>query len=314
MIRGRAGALVASALIAIGCGRRAAGPAPGKDAAVDAAVAPPRATIAVLDNVAVELHGRAERVIDPRALGRSVARCLIESGAPLVALAEQAPADEVARHLALTVDVAVHEPDAGQVELGVTIDAASRWRDDPVAPAPTAILTGAATPRTGAPADVDAADAAVAAVVLELEPRVCTELGVALGIWATEDLRPALAAADPDQVRWALQVLAGRPPGQAELERVALINAIAPHLGDAPPVRDAAIAALAATGDPRAVAPLTAITDVGDEATLVRIIEAVARLGGDDARDYLQVLTSHRDGKVARAARFGLAALDLVAP
>lgn len=296
------------AVLAASCrGKRSPVGGRGHDAGVDAAVAGPRPTMVVLDSVEVELHGRAERVIEPRALGRTLARCLIESGAPVAALADQAPADQVLRHLVLTLGVTVHEPDRERPSLGVTLDGAGRWTDDPVAAAPTVSLTGAATPRLEVPADVDPADAATAAVVLELEPRLCVELAARLQVWADDDLRPALGAADPTAVRWALQVAAARPPPDDELARIELINAVARHLGEDPPVRDAAIAALAATRDPRAVAPLTAITDVGDQSTLVRIIGAVAQLGGDDARDYLQVLTSHRDPSVARAAQTALA-------
>lgn len=300
-----AGAVV---LALAGCGRKTSSSDRPRDAGpIDAAE--PRATTAILDAVQVELHGRAEKVIDPRALGRSLARCLIESGAPVSALAEQAPPGEVVRHLALTIGVAVHEPEAGRAELGATVDATGRWRDDATAAAPTASLTGTATPRTDAPPDVDPADAAVAAVVLDLEPRVCAELAARLQLWAADDLRAGLTGGDEAQVRWALALAASRPPPADEVARVGLIGAIAPHLGGAPAVRDAAIGALIAIHDARAVAALTAITDVGDEDALVRIIEAVARLGGDDARDYLEVMTSHRDARVARAAKAGLASL-----
>ena len=295
-----------------GCGRKQATDAGRvRDAALDAPAAGPRPTVAVLDSVQVELHGRVERVLDPRALGRSLARCLIEGGAPVEALAEQAPPDRVVRHLALTLAITVHEPTAEHASLGVSLDAAGRWRDDVLAAAPTVSLTGAATPRTDALPAADAADAAAAAVVLELEPRLCVELAARIQSWADDDLGPTLAAIDPAQVRWGLQLAAERPAPADELARVTLINAIAPHLGGDAPVRDAAIAALAASRDPRAVAALTAITDVGDETTLVRIIDAVARLGGDDARDYLQVMVSHRDRAVARAARAGLASMNI---
>ena len=298
------------ATLAAGCGRKQATVAAvARDAAVDAAASVPRAELVVLDTVQVELHGRAEQVIDPRALGRSLARCLIESGAPVAALAEQAPPGRVTRHLALTLVVTVHDPEGDRPLLGVTIDAMGRWADDELAAAPTASLTGAATPRPLGTTTADPAEAATAAVVLDLEPRVCAELSARITTWAADDLAPALAAADPAQVRWALQVAVDRPPTDEPAARATLIDAIARHLGGDPPVRDAAIAALVATHDPRAVAPLTSITDVGDEAALVRIIQAVARLGGDDARDYLQVMISHRDRAVARAARTALDAL-----
>lgn len=301
------GALLAIAVASCASKRPSAG---GRhDAGTDAAVAGPRPTMVVLDSVQVELHGRAERVIDPRALGRTLARCLIESGAPVAALADQAPPGRVLRHLVLTLAVTVHEPEPARSSLGVSLEAAGRWADDNDPVAPSASLTGAATPRTEVPAGVDPADAATAAVVLDLEPRLCVELTARLQVWSDDDLRPALAAADPSAIRWALQVAADRSPPTDELGRLELINALARHLGQDVLVRDAAIAALAATRDPRAVAPLTAITDVGDAGALVRIIGAVAELGGDDARDYLQVLTSHRDPSVARAARAGLATL-----
>jgi hypothetical protein len=326
-----AGAIVATAIVAgavvagAGCGRRsppAAGHArdarssdvPGEagDAATAATAA--RAPTAVLDSVQVELHGRVEHVLDGRGLGRSFARCLIESGAPVVALAEQALPGEVVRHLALVVDVTAHDPARGQPDLGVSLDAIGHWVDAPQAPAPSATLTGAATPRRGSHPDVDPIDAAAAAVTIELEPRLCELQTTRLTIWATDDLRPALGSSDPSLVRWALTVAAERGPGDDAVARAALIEAIGGTLSGEPDVLDAAIAALVALGDRRAVNRLTAIADLGDDVTLVRIIDAVTRLGGDDARDFLQVMTSHHDADVARAARLGLAALALDEP
>ncbi|HVV86707.1 MAG TPA: hypothetical protein VHE35_26800 [Kofleriaceae bacterium] len=306
----RAAALALALAAGVGCGRRSpTSAAKPHDASIDAAPRGPRATTVALDSVQVELHGRADHVIDARALGRSLARCLIESGAPVVALAEQAPPGQVVRHLELVLEIGVQEPQAAGDELAVTIDAASHWTDDALAPAPTASITGAATPRPARRPDVDPVDAATAAVVMELEPRLCIELTTRVQVWADDDLRTALAATDPAAARWALEVAADRDPPTDGAARVALINAIAPHLAGDPDVRDAAIDALVATHDPHAVAPLTAITDVDDEAALIRIIAAVARLGGDDARDYLQVMTSHHDRAVAFAARKALAAL-----
>lgn len=298
---------LALALALVGCRSRTRRPV---DAAVDAAPPPPRATTALLDSVAVELHGRVERVIDSRALGRGLARCLIESGAPVAALAEQVAVGEVARHLALTVVVTAHEPGPEQPSLGVTLDAAGRWPDAPEAPPPAVSLTGLATPRP-ASGGVDPADAAAAAVVIELEPRLCAELAGRLTLWAADDLRPGLTSGDPGVVRWTLELASQRAPLVDPVDRLALVAAIAPHLGDEPTVRDAAITAMAATGDAHGVAPLAAITMLDDEPTLLRIIAAVARLGGDDARDYLQVMVSHRDPTVSEAARVGLASLAL---
>ena len=242
MSRALAGA-AALALALLGCGKKSPAPAARHEDAAAPAVVAPRATTAILDSVQVELHGRAERVIDPRALGRALARCLIESGAPVAALAEQAPAGEVVRHLGLTLDVAVHEPDAERADLGATVDVAGRWQDDARAPAPAASLTGAATPRTDAPADVDPLDAAVAAVVLDLEPRVCAELVARLQLWAADAVTPGLTG-DAAQVRWALALVAERRPPADPAVRWTLIGAIARHLGDLPIERDAAIAAL----------------------------------------------------------------------
>jgi hypothetical protein len=303
-----------ASLAAQACKRSAPAAAHARDAgatAVDATASLPRATTAALDSVQVQLHGRVERVLDGRALGRTFARCLIEGGAPVVALAEQAPPGEVVRHLALTLDVTAHEPTAGAPELGVNLDVVGRWPEEPGAPGPAASLAGVATPRRGGASGVDPADAAAAAVTIELAPRLCALLTTRLTVWATDDLRPALGSGDPALARWALVVLAGRPAPADPGARLALVDAIAPWLAGAPDVRDAAIAAVVALGDPRAVARLTAATDVGDEAAIIRVIDAVTRLGGDDARDYLQVMTSHRDGGVARAAKVGLAALAL---
>jgi len=73
------------------------------------------------------------------------------------------------------------------------------------------------------------------------------------------------------------------------------------------PTRDAALGALLALGDRRAVAALTRSRSLRDRHELHKIIEAISILGGDEADDYLSfVAGSHEDEDIraeAAAAR-----------
>lgn len=69
-----------------------------------------------------------------------------------------------------------------------------------------------------------------------------------------------------------------------------------------------------ALADPTAVPALTDLTDLADRTALTTIVEAVIAIGGDDARDYLGVMSSHRDPTIAQHAKEGLARLERRAP
>jgi hypothetical protein len=142
------------------------------------------------------------------------------------------------------------------------------------------------------------------AIANQLRDGVCADLGARIREWAADDLGPYLVSNDPAAVHWALTLIADRgpTPGLAAL--------VVPHLRGEEPIRDAAITALVALRDPIAVPALTDLTDLADRSALSTIVEAVIAIGGDDARDYLGVMASHRDPVIAQHAKEGLARLD----
>jgi HEAT repeat protein len=86
------------------------------------------------------------------------------------------------------------------------------------------------------------------------------------------------------------------------------------------PTRDAALGALIALGDRRAVSELTRTRSLRDRREMRKIIEAISILGGQEADDYLSfVAATHDDDEIraeAAAARARLARreTDAVAP
>ncbi|HEY3355480.1 MAG TPA: HEAT repeat domain-containing protein [Polyangia bacterium] len=72
-------------------------------------------------------------------------------------------------------------------------------------------------------------------------------------------------------------------------------------------IRDRALGALVEIGDPRAVKALTKQTKFQDLEGMHKIIDAVASLGGDEARSYLEfVVSGHEDPEVRDQAREAL--------
>jgi hypothetical protein len=67
------------------------------------------------------------------------------------------------------------------------------------------------------------------------------------------------------------------------------------------PTRDAALGALIALGDRRAVTELTRTRSLRDRREMRKIIEAIAMLGGDEADDYLSFVAATHDDDEIRA-------------
>jgi len=262
------------------------------------AVSRPLETI-VLDQVEVRLHGAAETALVSRELARELGRCVID-GESIVALASQVPPGRAARHARMELEVVAQPAPAardGSGKVAVVMDAQLQWQrgDDP---APAATVTGEATPVD------DNVDTAVIAIVDQLRDGVCVDLAARIRVWSAEDLTPYLRGDDAAAIHWALVLVADRGPSPGMAAHVV------PHLRGAAPLRDAAITALVALADPAAVPALTDLTDLADRAALTTIVEAVIAIGGDDARDYLGVMASHRDPTIAQHAKDGLARLD----
>jgi hypothetical protein len=137
---------------------------------------------------------------------------------------------------------------------------------------------------------------------------------VAHSLSAMEELRVADDAAllsalsgdgidkDPELRAWALRLA-----GERRLEG-AVEPAIAGLQAEHEAVSRAALAALVAIGDDRAVGPLTRRVDFKDHEQVRSTIEAVAALGGDEARAFLDfVATGHPDSQIQAQAREAIA-------
>lgn len=131
----------------------------------------------------------------------------------------------------------------------------------------------------------------------------------ARGLVAKEELRQGddaavlaeLDALDPDAVLWALELVADRKLGAAFERALSLLKA-----KDAG-VRAAALRALVALKDPRAVEPLAKMANFSNPEELKMVVEAVSAIGGDDAAEFLEyVATGHSDADLRSRAREGL--------
>lgn len=123
--------------------------------------------------------------------------------------------------------------------------------------------------------------------------------------------RTRLRTATPAEIHAALISDAGTP-----LREEAIRQAGARHLADEAPrllvllddpdeaTRDAALGALIALRDTRAVAKLTRDRSLADRHEMLKILDAIALIGGDEAADYLSfVADSHDDPDIRQAAR-----------
>lgn len=135
----------------------------------------------------------------------------------------------------------------------------------------------------------------------------------ASGIVAKEELRTAsaesivsaLGADDPDAVAWALAIVGERRMTEAFDMVVAALDAKAAD------VRDAAIGALVALGDPRAVQPLAKLAEFSDHDRMRMVIEAVSAIGGRDAIEYLEFIASgHPDDDIKQRAEAGISRIQ----
>src|SRR5262249_37024610 len=75
--------------------------------------------------------------------------------------------------------------------------------------------------------------------------------------------------------------------------------------------RDRAIGALQSIGDTRAVRPLTEVARFRDLSDLPKILDALAAIGGDEARSYLEFVASgHESSEIRDLAKQALGHLD----
>ncbi|HTJ43970.1 MAG TPA: HEAT repeat domain-containing protein [Kofleriaceae bacterium] len=295
---------VAWLAVAIGFGAacgKSRSPAPAPAVAIDAA-APPAIDAApalrgpiVIDRISVHTD---ETAIDQPALAASLRASMLATGA-FTGPDHAGPMARVDVTLAATVRPAQGGDPAGAV---VACEVTLHWLSEATAgdePAPHAHV--AATRPLGAAA-ARKPDDAVRALAADVIAAAGRDLGAreherALPI---DQLAPLFGSADEQQVTWSLELAGAR-------KARALVPAITPLVKRPPPVRDAAISALVAIGDPSAVAAITSAVDFDDRDALSTAIEAAIALGGPDADDFLELIaTGHHDSDLAARARDGL--------
>jgi hypothetical protein len=277
-------------LATIGCRHQAAPPVPP----------PPPA----LGTIAVQLAASEDDApppVDPQALRAALNERLLATGlfaAPSGGPPPPARAEVAVRVAAETVEVGA----AGEARARVALSIECR---PPEAPGAFAIsLDGAGTQRYAARTKRGTGGGT---------GRAAVETGLAIRI--VGDLvdgfvaRRRLHDGPPAAVHAALSADGG------ELRDEAIRAAGERHLGDEAPLllkllddpdertRDAALGALIALGDRRAVAALTRSRSLRDRREMRKIIEAVSILGGQEADDYLSfVAASHDDDDIRAAA------------
>jgi hypothetical protein len=79
-------------------------------------------------------------------------------------------------------------------------------------------------------------------------------------------------------------------------------------------ISDRAIGALVAIGDRRAVKPLTRLSRFEDTARMAKVLDAIGSLGGHEARDYLEFIsTGHEDADIRNLAAEALERMNRAA-
>jgi hypothetical protein len=289
------------------CGKHASEPATGSASAappIDAApvaaapdaAGPPTGPI-VIDRVSVRTD---DAVLDANTLAGALRDSMLNTDAFVGADHAGAPAK-----VEVTLAATVRAADAGKHQPPVAVVAAEvdlHWLSGIASvdePAPHAHLAIERALAGAAAAHPDDAVRALATDVMTAAGRdlAAREHERLLPVTA---LGPLLASADEQQVTWALD-LAGAHKARA------LVKDITPLVKRPPPVRDAAIAALVAIGDPSAVSAIAGAVDFDDREQLTTAIEAAIALGGPDADDFLEMIaTGHHDSDLASRAKEGL--------
>ncbi len=115
------------------------------------------------------------------------------------------------------------------------------------------------------------------------------------------ELVAALGASDGDLVEEAIRVASERKARAAVPALIALLKR------DDAALRDRALGALVDIGDRRAVKPITDLAHFRDVDELPKVLDALAALGGDEARAYLEfVSTGHEDPEMRTLAKEAL--------
>jgi len=278
-------------MAALGCRHRAAPPSP----------APPPPP--VLGAISVELASPDEAApppLDPEAVRGEVRDRLLAAGLVLAARPDAgaaARADVDIRIIGETVEVGA----TGEARARVGLAISSHPPDAPGAL--SVALDGAGTQRYAARGRFGAGGAGAEGVETTLVARIAGELidGFAARQRLHEGSPAAVHAAlasDGGELREEAIRVAGERRLRDEAPRLLAL------LDDPDErTRDAALGALIAIGDRRAVSALTRSRSLRDRREMRKIIEAVSILGGQEADDYLSfVAASHDDDDIRAAA------------
>ena len=125
---------------------------------------------------------------------------------------------------------------------------------------------------------------------------VLEELGARLRLYydPPPDVVAALAATNPDLKQEAIEVC-------GERKLMACTETLLPLLrSEDLELRDRVVAVLARIGDRRAVRPITEVSKFGQLDELPKVLDAVARIGGPEARAYLEFVAHGHDQKEVR--------------
>lgn len=216
--------------------------------------------------------------------------------------ADDVPAGRVAAPARLVATITYDVVDGGPAKgkgIVVAVEAEIEWQaGDRLAPRENVLVE-----RALAAGDEKRLDALVSELVL------ASLLQAGKGLVDKEALRQAddadviaaVGSGDSDRMAWALDLVADR-------RLVSALDAVVAQLDSGEPaVRDAALRALVALGDARAVGPLVKRADFRDPERMKTIVEAVTAIGGDEAVDFLEmVATGHSDRDMRERAAEGL--------
>ncbi len=144
---------------------------------------------------------------------------------------------------------------------------------------------------------------AVGDALVQLAAYVRVRLG------SVPELGAGIRSSDRDLVVEAIRAAALRK------ERAVVPQLIERLRGNDGELSDRALGALVEIGDRRAVKPISDRAHFRDVLELPKVIDALAALGGDEARAYLEFVASgHDDPEVQRLARDGIVRMDRMIP
>lgn len=268
-----------------------------------AASMPERIIIDQVELRTVEPRDGRERELYPRELAKQLGRQLAQSPF-FVADAGDVPLGHRGRLATVDVSIGydfVDSPERGGRVMVAAIESRVAWKEPgatDLAPAANVLAERLLTPGEREREDSLLA-AFVAEALMQIGHGLVAKEQVRTG--GVEGIAQALAGSDPDNVLFALDLV-------AERRQVELLDAVVATLASPEPtIRNRSLGTLVELGDARAVDALAKRAAFGDHELMRMVIEAVSALGGEDAREYLEFVASgHPDETLRELARDGL--------